>query len=259
MRGLLDGVLYRPYVAWLRRLLAKPNGSMRGRLMLGLGPGVHWTGTAGTIVGITLAMAAGTLLLKLAGIVYPLFQPALPVALSAFGIGAMFGLLSPAMQAQSRLHQTRREQALLALLPGVPHDAALSRWLSWRMSAQFLLTWVWAVLALTSFGLLAGQIDHGELDAMFRGVRAYMIVASLPLVAFQWRRWAWLRAPTTLNALVPILVGLGLAAAALAGTLIGVRPIQSGVVFAVAALAWCAWRGWCMGREPSAFPVGRLA
>jgi hypothetical protein len=259
MRSPLDGLSYRFYDVWFRRLLSKADSPSRARLTLGLGPAVHGCGNLGNLVGITLALAGGGLLLALAAFVHPAFQPVLPMIFPGLGIGAMFTLLSPVLQAQSRLHQTRREQALLALLPGAPKAAALSRWLSWRMTAQFLLTWAGAVLVMTLSGMLAGANDDEPMEAFFHGMRMYLIIASLPLVAFEWRRWASLRAPTTLNALVPILVGLGLAALAFACTLLAhVTLTDCGAVFALAALCWCAWRWHRMGREPSAFPVGRL-
>jgi hypothetical protein len=57
------------------------------------------------------------------------------------------------------------------LVPGVPRGAASSRWLAGRMSAQFLLSW----------------IGSG---------RDIMVLATLPLVACQWRRWAGMPPPT---------------------------------------------------------------
>ena len=39
----------------------------------------------------------------------------------------------------------------------------------------------------------------------------------------------------------------------------GVSYLAVAVAFALAALAWCAWRWWRMGSEPTAMPIGRLA
>ena len=258
--SLLEQVLARPYHRWMRHLLARPASSPRARALLALGPGVHWTGNAASLVATAVAVSAALVLALLVAQVFPEVGEYLPMGLSGISIGAMFGLVAPAMQVQARLHQTRREQSLLVLLPGVPRGVAQSRWLSWQLTRQFLLSWVGAVALMLAFSALARELQRNPFEAVYATGRVYVAIASLPLIALQWRRWACLPAPTSLTALWPILLGLGLAALAFAGQLTGVAtPLQCGVVFALAAIAWCAWRRWRMASDPAALPIGRLA
>ena len=259
-RSTLENLLARPYHRWMHHVLARPESSPRARALLGFGPGVHWTGNAAGLVGTAMAIGAAVALVLLVGQVAPEVGEYLPMGLSGIAIGAMFGLVAPSMQVQSRLHQTRREQALLVLLPGVPRGVMQSRWLSWQMTRQFLLSWVGGIVLMLAFSALARQLQRNPYEAAYAAGRVYVAIASLPLIAFQWRRWARLSAPTSLTALWPALLGLGLAALAFAGQLTGVAtPLQCGVVFTLAALAWCVWRRWRMAVEPPALPIGRLA
>ena len=259
-RGSLACLLHSPYHAWLRYVLASPRGSARARTLLGLGPAVHWTTLPIAFTVTTLGILAGVVLLELVALVFPALRGFVPVILSSVSIGVMFGLMSPAMQMQSRLYQTHREQALLALLPGVPPRAALNRWLGWQLSAQFVLAWVGALVLMALFSELARHLGRPAVDISYPTSRALMALATLPLVTLQWRRWARLPAPTSLNAGGPALVGLALAAVAYTGQATGWFTLaEAGTAFALVALAWCALRWRRMGSEPSAFPVGRLA
>ena len=258
-RSRLDGFLSAPYHAWMRHVLTSARNSPRSRTMLGLGPGAHWTSAAVVLVATVAAILGGVVLLELVARVFPVVGKYVPVLLSSVAIGAVFSLMSQALQVQSRLHQTHREQALLALLPGVPRAGALNRWLGWRMSGQFLLSWAGACAQMLLFGDLASHLGPPAL-VMFSGdTHAVVILSTLPLLALQWRRWARLAAPTQLSGIGPMLLGLGLAAVAFLGRMTGwFSPAEAGIAFALGALAWCALRWWRMGTEPGAFPVGRL-
>ena len=259
-RGSLRDLLHSPYHAWLQHVLASSRGSPRARAMLGLGPGVHWTCVAIAFVVTVVGILCGVVLLELVALVFPALRGLVPVILSSVAIGTMFGIVSPAMQVQARLHQTQREQALLALLPGMPRGAVSNRWLGWRMSAQFLLAWVAALASMLLFSELARHLGRPTVDVSYGDARALMVLATLPLVTLQWRRWARLPAPTSLNAGWPSLLGLGLAAVAFIGQAAAWFTFaQAGTAFALAAAAWCALCWWRMDGEPSAFPVGRRA
>ena len=259
-RSALERLFAWPYYRWMSHLLARPASSPRARALVGLGPGLHWTGNAGSLVGTAAAIGAAFVLALLVAQVVPEIGEYLPMGLSGVAIGTCFGVVAPAMQVQSRLHQARREQALLVLLPGVPRGIAQSRWLSWQMTRQFLLSWLGGVALMLAFSALSRHFLRNPLEEAYAAGRVYVAIASLPLISFQWRRWARLPAPTSLTALWPTLLGMGLAALALAGQRTGVAtPLQSGVVFALAATAWCAWRRWRMAAEPPALPIGRLA
>ena len=259
-RGFFDAVFNAPYHAWLRRTLARPASPAWSRAMLGLGPGVHWTSAATAIVGTAVAILAGILLCKGVALVFPIVDGFIPVMLRSLAIGAMFGLVSPAMQVHQRLIQTRREQALIALLPGVPHQAALNRRLGWQMTAQFFLSWFGGFALMVAFSALATHLGPAAVELSYGDARALMVIGTLPFVALQWRRWARLPAPSSMNALAPTLLGALIAAMAWFGDMAGWFPLSAaGLAVALAALAWCALRWWRMGSEPGAFPIGRLA
>jgi hypothetical protein len=136
----------------------------------------------------------------------------------------------------------------------------LNRSLAWELSAQFLLAWLGALVSMLLFSLLARHLGHPAVDLAYGDARAIMVLATLPLVTLQWRRWARLPAPTSLNAGAPSLLGLALAAVAFFGQTAGWFTLaEAGIAFALAAFAWCALRWWRMGTEPGAFPVSRLA
>ena len=260
--GVVDGLLNAPYYRWMQRLLARPAGSTRARglLALGLGPAIHWTVNVTALLATAVTIAAALALALLLVPLFPQVGEFLPTALASVAIGAMFGLVSPGGQVQSRLHQTRREQALLVLLPGVPRGAALGRWLSVRMTAQYLLSWAGAAVLMMGYGTLAEHLRQGDFDHAYGGARLYMLIATLPLVVFQWRRWARVAEPTTLSALWPTLLGGLLAALAVAGQRTELSTLaESATAFALGALAWCALRWRRMRTEPPALPIGRLA
>ena len=260
-RGPLADLIHSPYHAWLRHVLASPRGSVRARTLLGLGPGVHWTTVPIAFVVTALGLLCGVGLLELVALVFPAFKGFVSVILASVAISLVFGLLTPGMQIQTRLYQTRREQALLALLPGVPQRGALNRWLGWQLSAQFIAAWLGGLALMASFSVLARHLGPATADISYPNARALMMLATFPLVLFQWRRWARLPPPTSMNAgVVPALLGLVLAVLAFTGHVMHWFTLaEASIAFALSTLAWCALRWRLMGREPGAFPVGRLA
>ena len=91
-------------------------------------------------------------------------------------------------------------------------------------------------------------------------LHAFDFAVLLPQVAWQWRHWARLPYATGGIAQVPTIaaVVLGIGVMVLHAAT-GVDYLAFGVGFALAALAYCAWRWSRMGGEPSALPVGRMA
>ena len=253
-------IFTRPYVWWMERLLADARSSAQGRMALGLGPAAHWTSA---VLGVVLTLAAvpvGMLLAKGLGAYYPHFlHDGVPTLLSSAAAGGMFGVMTPALQVHGRMYQTRREQALLALLPGMPRSSELSRGLSIRLTSQFLLAWCGGVAFMALLGVIAQRIEPATRPASIAWT-VCMALGMLVLVTFQWRPWARLPAPTALSGLSPALVGLGTGALVAAGHQTGWVPFEaSALAIAFAALAWCGWRWRRMGTEPVAFPIGRLA
>jgi hypothetical protein len=249
---MVDG---RPYGWWMARLLARPGSPVMARLLLGLGPAPHWTTRAfqafwyvvistGVCLLVSLFVAEGML---------AYFLPWL-----AFSI--LTGLCTPALQAVPQLRRTQREQAILALLPGVPRGARLNRWLAWQMSASFLVAAGCAFAIAMVLNAVADALQPGVSVSATGGMNLGLAAVLLPQVAWQWRHWARLRGPAggaaQWPAIVPILMG-GAVMALHAAT--GVGYLSAGVALALVSAGYCAWRWVRLGSEPSAFPVGRLS
>jgi hypothetical protein len=244
-----------PYTWWMRRTLARPGSSPMARALLGLGPAAHWTTRAGgVLVTVVLCLFA-----ILACFLSPL-SAGLGGAVSGLTFGALFGLVAPTLQFQARLHQTQREQALLMLLPGVARQGALNRWLSAYLTLQFVLTWGVALLVVRVLDVAASALAPEPVRSAIGDGRGLMAVAMIPLVAFQWRQWARMPAPTQWNAMLPYLLGLALGAATFVLRVsTGAGYVVIGAGYAALALAWFGVRWRRMGGEPSALPAGRLA
>ena len=244
----------RPYAWWMDRLLARPGSPLMARLLVGLGPAPHWTSRVFQAFWfvVTSTVLCAVVSLFIGGDMLAYVLPWL-----AFSV--LTGLCTPALQAVPHLRQTQREQALLALLPGVPRGARLNRWLAWQTSATFLLAAVCAVAVAWWVNAIADAIRPGVAMTATGGMTFGVAAALLPQVAWQWRHWARLRAANgfqqTAPVVAPILLGIAVMALHVAT---GVGYLAAGVALAALSLAYCAWRWWRMGAEPTAFPVGRL-
>lgn len=249
------GRFTRPYSWWMQRLLARRDSPVMERVLLGIGPATHWTTR---MFEAACALVFGGALVAL---VWPFLSAEARAGVCAYG--AMFVLLMlspPAVQQLHRVWQTRREQALLGLLPGVPRGAVLNRWLGWQMSWPYLVTSAVSLAVASVLASLAERYRPGALTDTLGGMVSGFAVALLPLVALQWRGWARMREPGSLEVAGPALVQMALVLLAVglhAAWDVGYWPL--GVVFAILAMAWCAWRWWRMGSEPTALPIGRLA
>ena len=156
-------------------------------------------------------------------------------------------VLGTVLSLPGALWASRREQALLMLLPGMPRGAALNRALAWRQARHFLL--LWALTLPAYLGLAwAGQVPQ---------VLALPAVA-LTAMAWLWRNAAQQREPSALTAVLPFVVCLvpGIASIALLREkpdLFG--PLLGGV--AVVAALSLLWRWRQLSRWPQALPAGR--
>lgn len=245
----------RPYGWWMGRLLARRDSPVMARLLVGLGPATHWTTRVFQdfwylVVSLVLCTVASLLI---GGDILAYVLPWL-----AFSV--VTGICTPALQAVTQLKQTRREQALLVLLPGVPRGGRLNRWLAWEMSATYVVSACCAIALAWALDAVADAIRPGISVTATGGMTFGVAAVLLPQVAWQWRRWARLYgtagsvslAPT----IVPVLMGIGVMVLHAAT---GVGYVSVGVALAIASTAYCAWRWVRMGREPTAFPVGRLS
>ncbi|MFL6696647.1 MAG: hypothetical protein ACJ8GJ_05730 [Vitreoscilla sp.] len=248
--------LPRPYAWWMGRLLARRDSPVMSRLLLGFGPTIHWTTRIRD--GALFVAVGGGICAVVVGLAAFLGRD-LRGVLPWLAFSLLTGVSTPALQAAAQVHRTRREQALLALLPGVPRGARLNRWLGWQMSVLFVLSTLWGFALAGALDVFAEALSPGLVERSGGGMTAAIAAAVLPQVALQWRSWARLGdgfASQFMPSLAPFLLG---AVALVLHAWSGVAYLAMGVAFAVAAVAYCAWRWWRMGGEPSAMPIGRLA
>lgn len=236
--------------AWQRRLLARAdNGDPRNvmaRAAVVLHGMQHWMyQLMGIAVLATLVLAAFAAVSSFVQVPLKTFLP------GAFGIGVAIASMgfNPAFALPTALWQSRREQALLCLLPGVPHGAALSRAVAAGHLRNAGVAWLATSLVLLALGLAAGN----------RWLLC-LPLGALPVMAINLtRRPAAMRAPQVLTTMWPVLAFF-----ALTGLLYGLS--QLGVPLALLAVAvpalstgLLAWRWRALGRAPAALPAGRLS
>jgi hypothetical protein len=248
-RGLADFLRrqgMRLYHWRMRRLCARPGRAPVARALLVLGS-AHWTSqaTAALVVAATATLVVAALWAS--GLI------PWPGMRRAQFIGAALGLMSfavnPLLQSVAGLLRTRREQALLVLLPGLPRGPAFNRALALQLSLSFGIAWAGAtVLALALVGL-EGQVSR-VVQAVTFGI--------LPFVAWFWRDWSRLSTQTAGRTLLPVAAMMAtvlLLAWALKHSSLGLPALAvSSFALTAALLAW-GWRR--AGRLPQAWPVAR--
>lgn len=237
--------------AWQRHLVAHADNQRRGsvlaRMELVLHGNQHW---------IYQLMAAVTIIaLVILSLVAVVLYSGVPLAVlvehGAFGmsIGLVSMALNPTL-GRPILWQSRREQALLRLLPGLPQGAALNRGVAWISLRQGLVVCLVLAAALPP---LARAANH-------------QFLLWLPVVAVPWTIWtatrspARMRSPSLLTTLLPMVAFYATAGLAhLACTWLDLRMAAfAGLMLAASAL-WGAWRWRRLAAQPAALPAGRLA
>ena len=247
--------LFSPFVAvfsaWQRRLLAGADNtrlrSVMARADIVLHGHQHWLNqlmSLGTVVGLTLISFTAVHLVYSLDLSNVFRHGAL-----GMGIGIASAGLSPGFALPVSLWQSRREQALLRLLPGMPQGATLNRVVATRQLRNFGVGWVVTLLALLA---LARGTDHT--------FPLYLPLAALPLAALTLtRRPAAMRAPTALTSVLPLF-----ALFVLAGLLyllvseLGASPWWVTAVTCALTPALLAWRWRRLAAAPMALPAGRL-
>jgi hypothetical protein len=239
------------YAAWMHRLLARPSGALKGRLALGLGPQAHWSGIITSALYVTLLL----LLVSTLRWVLPEHQLA-SISQEGFLVGvALVGLVAP-LQLPYALWSSRREQALLALLPGAPQGPQLNRWLAVRLAGLDLAVTLGLIGIVVSFSALASFEDR--LARLDDAVLAALVLG-LPLALTLWRDWSRARAPSGLLqwGVIAASVAIGVLATAWVYGY-GRRWYELAVWTALVALPLALWRWRRLQHLPAAWPVGRV-
>lgn len=205
----------------------------------------HWSGQlAGLVFFGALALVALNLIQTFTGV-------KIAEMLKHGGMGMSIGLVSmalgPALGLRAALHASRREQALLMLLPGMPQGAALNHRLARRQLVQFGLSWVGVVL------LVLWVFDAPSYGLGF-------MAAGLPVGLLALRDWSRQRQPTV-QAVVIGMFGWMLAGAGLMALerWLGISTWWSGALLLLLTLALGCWRWRKLATYAQAFPVGRWA
>ena len=241
----------RVYSAWMRHLLARPNSSTRARLALGTGAQTHWSGL---VTGAPFA-----LLILLALMAANHASPEWATGRRLLG-GSVMGLVMVTfmmpLQIPKALWSSRREQAVLRLLPGAPQGASLNRWLAIRFALLQLST----VMALTAVVLLviANTKVAPEWTSLSSIALCALVLSLLLIPTTLWRDWSRLRAPT--GFLQVALVALIVAIAGVATAWVMWLKAPGWLLVAltiVALLPLCVWRWRAIEAAPAAWPVGR--
>jgi hypothetical protein len=235
--------------AWLAHVIRRASpqrSSVMARAEVVLHGAQHWVRQLGAIVAVQLVVLIG--LYVLLGAAGHDVRKEFVHAQSGLSIGLACMALSPLVSLPGALWGSRREQALLVLLPGMPQGRALNQALARHQLTQFVLVWV---AALPAFATLAWANSAPQVWAFFG--------ATLPLAAMLWRDASRLRAASPTMALVPYLLfmALGLSSLLLLRWQPGLLlPWALGIVLLTAALL--AWRWRKLSRWPQALPAGRL-
>jgi hypothetical protein len=243
-----------PQPLWQRHLLAtaKPAaGSALARAELVCLGNLHWTSMLGALTVVWALLALGVAVFAQ---FYALDWASVG---SGGGIGLQIGIVSmalnPLIALAASLHRSRREQALLVLLPGMPRGQALNRLMARRLLTQFYLQWSFALVLV---GLMMGLAAPGEASS----IGLYGLLVALPMGAFVLRDWSRQAAPKDVRAMLPLLMVVG-GAVALAGLAwLGVSGwISAGLSLSLTLLLLRQrWQRLVL-RSPAAMPVGRWA
>lgn len=238
--------------AWLQHVLDRAdNASLRSVMARGEivlhGP-QHWLRyalTMGTILAVVVMVFSAVLVST---------NVSLAIVLKHGGFGIGIGLasagLNPAFTTPSALWGSRREQALLRLLPGMPQGRTLNQAMARLQWRDFIVSWLLTTLILVALGTAVGH-----------QLLLCLPLAALPIAALTLtRRPALMQAPTTMTAMVPSFALLTLAGILFLLTReLGVSLWTHALaMFALAALL-LAWRWPRMLAAPTAMPAGRLS
>lgn len=237
----------RAYHLHRRRLCSRAGHAPTARVLLLLG-NAHWTGqvTAAFVVLALLALACG-LFVGLGVFPAPGIERKHFVGVS---LGMMSFALNPLLQMPAGLLRSRREQALLALVPGLPRGPALGRALALRMTLHHGVAWALAsALAMAVVGTDSGDASHAVAASVF---------GLLPFCTLLWRDWSAVSPNGGLRVAIQI-AGMAAVVALLFTVLrngwLPLPGVAAGSVVLTAALL--AWRWRRLGQLPGPLPAAR--
>ncbi|MCE4555572.1 hypothetical protein [Pelomonas cellulosilytica] len=245
--------LFRPFErmlsAWRQRLLAQagPHNVMARADIVLRGP-QHWLNQA-----LTFGTMAAVMALIFAAVcrIYELDMAKVwRTGGTSIGLWLVCMGLNPAFMLPNALWQSRREQALLRLLPGMPQGAALNRAVAGRQLRDCFVTWLVTLVVLCVVSV------NGYSPAL-----PYLALGALPVAVLSLtRRPALMRAPTPGTTVLPVFAYLGLGGLLyLAVDRVGVPRALVITVVPIVSAGLLAWRWRVVQNAPAALPAGRLA
>jgi len=245
-------VLEIPFRWWMARLLRRADprpSAVLARAELCLGAGTHWiTQLASAALVLLLAALPSYVGSRYYG--WALREALAGGAVIGIGIGLLSMAVNPLLALRAALYSSRREQALLMLVPGMPRGVQLNRVLAGRQLRQYLCAWLAASLAMLAL-CAALQLEP------------YVIgyaIAALPFSLLLLRDASRLRQPGA-NLVVGTVI-IMLALGGLAAALLVWTPIGPWTLLALVALPTALalrWRWQALARYPQAWPVGRVS
>lgn len=248
--------LGRPFVrilsAWLQHVVGRADNtrlrSVMARAEIVLHGQQHWLRYALTVGVITaIVVMIFTAVLTTTG-------ASLAVVLQHGGFGMGIGIasagLNPGFTTPNMLWQSRREQALLQLLPGMPQGRALNVALARLQWRDFIAGWLLTTLLLVALGVGIGN------QLLLCLPLAALPVATVTLT----RRPALMNAPTPMSAVAPSFIFLTLAGILyLLSRELDVPLWLHGLAMLAVSAALLAWRWPRLVAAPAVLPAGRLA
>lgn len=241
----------RAIAAWLRHLLAHASATPRSvmsRVEVVLHGPHHWLRQAVSTLLVLMVVASCF------AVVLVFIDPQFSVHWRSGAFGMAIGLMSmginPAFMLPAMLWHSRREQALLRLLPGMPQGQALNRAVARLQLRHTLTAWL---LCSTGLVVLALAADHVETLAL--GVAALPVCVAWPLSVP-----ARMRAPGSYSAIAPIALYIVLMVGLLwLNQSVGVPMGAMAAVSLGLSVAAGVWRWRRLIAAPAALPAGRLA
>ncbi|PIM54804.1 hypothetical protein CS062_02665 [Roseateles chitinivorans] len=217
--------------------------------------GLHWSATGST----TVLLFAVFLIAEVALLV---FLPdragrVIRAALPGLSIGLMSAMIGPFFGLDATLHQTRREQALLTLVPGMPRGIAMNRVIGLRLLRHHLVLWAAGVLMMLVMQALAPGQDDGPGSGLL-GLN--FAAVALPGTLLIWRDWSRQGVPkgartAMLTMLMVALVGLSVGAT----SHWHIPPLWQLAASILVTAVLGAWRWRALQRMAPFWPVGRHA